>query len=141
MVRGAATSAYHIEPDIAVAIDGGFGKTPDIDESKAVEMGMGPAIAVGPGIHPAVYKIFKDCAKAANIKCQTEVLPSRTGTDADNMQISGLGAATGILSVPVRYMHTPVETVKLDDIETTGRLIREFVRSFDGQVLEAALCL
>jgi len=140
-IRGATTSAYSLEPDIAIAVDVGFGKTPDMDESKALEMGGGPGIAVGPGIHPAVYETLKKCAKAAGVKCQTEVIPSRTGTDADSLQISRHGVATGVVSIPLRYMHTPVETVNLNDIDSTGRLLAEFVKAFDDTDLEVALCL
>ena len=139
--RGAKTSAYAINPDMAIAIDVGFGKTPDVSDAKAIEMGMGPGIAIGPAIHPAIYDRLRDAAKGANLKYQIEVLPSRTGTDTDNMQISGNGVATGVISVPLKYMHTPVETVKLDDIDQTGRLLAEFIRSFDGVELEGALCL
>ena len=140
-LRGARTSAFSIEPDIAIAVDVGFGKTPDVEDSKSIEMGKGPALAVGPGIHPAVFDILKKAAKNANLKYQVEVIPARTGTDADIMQITGAGAAAGVISVPLKYMHTPVETVKLDDVEMTGRLLMEFVRAFDGVGLEDALCL
>ena len=139
-IRGAKTSAYTIGPDIAIAIDVGFGKTPEVNDSKTLEMGGGPGIAIGPGVHPAVFEGLKKAAKGANLKYQVEVLPSRTGTDADNMQISGLGAASGVVSVPLKYMHTPVETVKLEDIDQTGRLLMEFVRAFDGVGLEDVLC-
>ena len=140
-LRGATTAAYSIEPDIAIAIDVGFGKTPDLDDSKTIEMGKGPAIAIGTRVHPAVYGRLVKAAKDANLKYQVEVMPSGTGTDADSLQISGTGVATGVISVPLKYMHTPVETVKLDDIDQTGRLLMEFVRSFDGTELEDALCL
>ena len=85
--------------------------------------------------------MLKNSAKNANLKYQVDVLPSRTGTDAENMQISGFGVATGVLSVPLKYMHTPVETVKLEDIDQAGRLLAEFARSFDDEGLEEALCL
>ena len=140
-VRGAAVSAYSIEPDVAIAVDVGFGRTPELDEAKTLEMGKGPAIAVGPGIHPGVFELLKKTAKDANISYQIEVIPSRTGTDADSMQIAKNGAATGVVSVPLKYMHTPVETVELTDIDRTGRLIAEFARALNAIGLEDALCL
>lgn len=140
-LRGAETSAYSIEPDIAVAIDVGFAKTPDVNSSRVIDMGKGPAVGVGPHIHPAVFARLKRAAKDANLRYQVEALPSHTGTDADSMQLSGTGVATGVISIPLKYMHTPVETVKLDDIEQTGRLLAEFVRGFDGTEPEEALCL
>ena len=140
-IRGAATSAYAIEPDVAIAIDCGFAKTPELDEIKTVEPGNGPAIAIGPGIHPGVYELLKKTARAASLKTQVEVIVSRTGTDTDNMQISNTGVATCVISVPVKYMHTPVETVMLDDIDTTGRLLAEFAAAFNETGLEDALCL
>ena len=139
--RGAATSAWSIAPDIAIAVDVGFGKTPEVDEIDAFELGKGPTIAIGPAIHPAVYEALIKAAKDANLKYQVDVLPKDTGTDTDLMQISGKGVATGVVSIPLKYMHTPVETVKLDDIDQAGRLLAEFVRAFDGVELEGALCL
>jgi endoglucanase len=140
-IRGAITSSYNIEPDIGIAVDVGFAKTPELDETKTIEMGKGPAIAIGPGIHPSVYELLKKAAKDANLKHQIEVLVSRTGTDADSIQISRKGVAAGVISVPLKYMHTPVETVELSDIEQSGRLLAEFVRIFNDTELESALCL
>jgi len=140
-LRGAATSAYTIEPDIAIAIDVGFAKTPDVNDPRVIEMGMGPGIGIGPAVHPAIYGRLVKAAKDANLRYQVDVLPSRTGTDADSMQISRLGAASAVISVPLKYMHTQVETVNVDDVDQTGRLIAEFVRSFDDGELEDILCL
>ena len=140
-IRGAITAAYVIAPDIGIAVDVGFGKTPELDDAKTVEIGGGPAIAVGPGMHPGVSGLLKKTAADANLKYQIEVLASRTGTDADSMQISGTGVAAGVLSVPLKYMHTPVETVDMADVEMTGRLIAEFVRALGRAGLEDALCL
>ena len=140
-IRGATTAAYTIEPDIAIAVDVGFGKTPELDESRTIEMCKGPAIAMGPGVHSGVYSLLKKSAKDANINYQAEILLGRTGTDADGMQVSRSGVATAVVSVPLKYMHTPVETVALSDIENTGRLLAEFAAAFNDVDLEDALCL
>jgi len=139
--NGGIISAYGIEPDLAIAVDVGFAKTPELDDEKTIEMGKGPSIGIGPGIHPKMFELLKKSAKDAGIKHQIEVYPSWTGTDADDIQISRKGVAMGVLSIPLKYMHTPVETVLPDDIEETGRLIAEFIRAFNDTELEEALDL
>jgi len=134
-------SAYGIEPDIAIAFGASFGKTPELDEIKTIEMGKGPAIAIGPVIHPRVYESLIKSALNINITYQIKVLPISTGTDADNIQISGTGIATGVILTPLKYMHTSVETAEFEDIDQTGRLINEFINAFNDIEMEAALCL
>jgi endoglucanase len=138
---GAMTSAYNIKPDMAIAIDVGFAKTPELQDSDTIEMGKGPAIGIGTAIHPGIFEILKQAAKDFGIKYQIDVLPARTGTDTDSIQIANEGVATGVLSVPLKYMHTPIETVLVDDIEQTGRLLAGFIQSFNDKDLEEALCL
>jgi endoglucanase len=139
--NGALVSAYGIEPDIAVAIDVGFGKTPELEEIRVIEMGKGPAVAIGPGIHTGVYETFINTAKTSGVPYQVEVLPSGTGTDADELQVSRAGVASGVISIPLKFMHTPVETVTVEDIKQTGRLLAAFAAAFNGKELEDALCL
>jgi endoglucanase len=127
-LRGAKTAAHTISPDIAIALDVTFGRASGLSEHETSVMGNGPAIAVGPGIHRKIYEAFKETAARNNIPHQVEVLPARTGTDADILQISGNGVVTGLLSVPVRYIHSTVETVDIKDIENCGRLIAEYIK-------------
>lgn len=138
--RGAITSTYGINPDVGLAIDVGFGKTPELNAHDTLELSKGPGILVGANTHPNVFKSLKETAKKNHINYQIEVAPGPTGTDAWPMQISGSGVATGVLSIPLRYMHTSVETVDWQDIETTGQLLSHFVMYFNSKEMEDFLC-
>ncbi len=130
-LRGAITSAFGIAPQIAVAIDVGFGKQAGVSEDEALEMGGGPAIAVGPNFHPKVHGRLVDTAKAMEIPYQIEAVPGASGTDAWAIQVTQEGIPTGLLSIPLRSMHTTVETVDVRDVERTGRLLAEFIAGLD----------
>jgi len=138
--RGAITSTYGINPDVGLAVDVGFGKTPELNAHDTLELSKGPGILVGANTHPNVFKRLKETAKKNHINYQVEVAPGPTGTDAWPMQISGSGVATGVLSIPLRYMHTSVETVDWQDIETTGQLLSHFVMYFNSKEMEDFLC-
>lgn len=138
--RGATTSAYSINPDIGIAVDVGFGKTPELNQYETIEVGKGPAITVGPNIHPNIFKKMKEVANSEYIDYQIEVVPGRSGTDAWPMQVTRSGVATGILSIPLRYMHTSVETISLSDIEKTGKLLANFIISLNKIDKEELLC-
>ena len=136
-LRGAITSTYDIMPEVGIAIDVGFGATPGQPEGRSVKMDKGPAIALGPNIHPQVHKGLVEVAQALEIPHQIEPIPGRTGTDAWAMQITREGIPTGLLSIPLRYMHTSVETLVIRDIERTGRLLAGFISRLDKAFLEA----
>ena len=126
---GAKTAVYTIKPDIGIAIDVTFGRTPGLAEHETSELGKGPAIAIGPGHTRKLFEALKKVAGKAKIPYQIDVAMTGNGTDAINIQIGEGGVITGLLSVPLKYMHSIVETVKLDDIENCGRLISEFCMS------------
>lgn len=130
-LRGAMVSAYGLAPDVGIAIDVGFGHSPGLSEAKTVDLGKGAAIAFGPNIHPRLYQTLIDTAKEAEIPYQIEAIPGRSGTDAWAIQVAREGIPTALLSIPVRYMHTSVETIVLKDIERTGRLLASFVAGLD----------
>ncbi len=138
--RGAITSTYGIEPDLGIAVDVGFGKTPELNTHDTIELSKGPAISVGGNTHPNIFKGLKDLAKEYSIPYQIEVAPGATGTDAWAMQISRGGVATGLLSIPLRYMHTSVETIDYQDVKHTGRLLSKLVTHFNSEDLEGFLC-
>lgn len=130
--RGAGPSSYRVKPDIALAIDVGFATDhPDCDHKKFgdFKLGAGPIIARGPNINPLVFDRLEACAKKLKIPYQVESEPGATGTDARTIQLSGMGSATGLISLPLRYMHTPCEIVDLQDIEHAVQLIEAFVLS------------
>lgn len=134
---GAATAAYHIQPDVAIALDVGFAQQPGVSAGDSIEMGAGPSIALGANFHPKLYDKIIEIAKQYEIKHQSEPIPSRSGTDAWAIQVSRDGVPTALMSLPLRNMHSPVETADLRDIERTGRLLAQFIASLDGDFMQA----
>jgi len=135
-LRGARTSAFGIDPQVGIAVDVGFATdTPGMDKEKKkvgeVTMGKGPIIARGPNINPKLFKLFVETAKEKKIPYQIEGAPRGTGTDANAIQLTRAGVATGLISVPNRYMHSPCEIVHLGDLENIARLIAHTVVRID----------
>lgn len=130
-MRGATVAAYASGADLGLAIDVGFGDMPGIPERFTSKMGEGPMLAIGANIHPTVYGRLKKAASDHGVACQTEVCPSSSGTDAMAMQISRAGMPTGLVSVPARYMHSTVETVRWPDMVGAARLLAHFIADLD----------
>lgn len=133
--RGAQTSAHAVNPDVALAFDVTHATDyPGIDATKygKIVCGGGPVIARGPNINPVVFERLVAAAKAEGIPYQLEAEPSVTGTDARAIQVTRAGIPTGLISVPLRYMHTPTEVVCLDDLQATVRLIVRFARDLSA---------
>lgn len=126
-LRGATTCAYCIAPDAAIAIDVTFARTPDLPEYGTVDIDKGPGIARGPNVHPVMFARLEETAKKHEIPYQVEAVPGPSGTDAWAIQVAREGIPTGLLGLPLRYMHTPTETLSLRDIERTGRLMANFI--------------
>jgi len=129
-LSGARTSAFSIDPDIAIAVDvTSTGDTPEC-HPMAVSLGQGPAIKVQDGgmiSHPAVRDLMIDCAKEADIPYQLEILTGGT-TDAAAMQLVRAGVPAGCLSIPCRYVHTPSEMVDENDVQNGIRLLLEVLK-------------
>ena len=128
---GAATTAYALEPGVAIVVDVTFATdAPGIDEKEQGkhEMGSGPVITRGSTIHPAVFELLYETAEAHKIPVTVDASSRYTGTDADAIHLSRRGVPTGIVSVPLRYMHSPVELVQLDDVHNAARLIAAFAQ-------------
>jgi putative aminopeptidase FrvX len=127
--RGAITAAYSVNPHVALAVDVGHATDhPDCDQRKYGEtkLGGGPIICRGPNINPKVYERLVKAAKKLKIPYQLEADPRPTGTDARAIQVGRGGIATGLVSIPLRYMHTPSEIVDLEDVERTVQLFVQF---------------
>lgn len=124
---GAYTSTFQLRPELAIAIDVTFAKGPGANSWETFELGKGPTFGHGPNIHPYLFKQFKELAKRLEIPYATELLPKSSGTDGMATQITAEGIPTFVLSIPIRYMHTPVEMVTLKDIQRAGRLLAEFI--------------
>jgi endoglucanase len=124
---GAVSGAFSIHPTIAIAVDVTFGMQPGLSTAEAVKMDAGPAIALGPNFHPLIHDRLAAAAKAMELPFQVEAIAGASGTDAWAIQVSREGVPCGLLSIPVRSMHTPVETVCLRDVERTAKVLAEFI--------------
>lgn len=140
-VRGAVVSAYGLSPDLGVAVDVCHGSIPGAKEHEASELGKGPVVTAGPNIHPGIAERLAAVAKDYHLPCQRDVSPGPTGTDARAIQVSMEGIPTGLLSIPLRYMHTSVELVDLDDVKLSGRLLAYFTAGLDQTMVEELSCL
>jgi endoglucanase len=139
-IRGAITSSYNINPDIGIAIDVGFGTTPELNKSNSIELGKGPGITLGGNIHPGLRKKIVEVAKEYNIPFQMEITPGPTGTDARAMQINKEGIPALVISIPLRYMHTSVEVLDMMDVKNSAKLLAFFISSITNDNLEGLLC-
>lgn len=126
--EGAATAAWRIAPDYAVAVDVTFAVQPDVSTDNGFALGSGPVIGVGPNLARWMTELMKQTARNLNIPVQLEVMSGNTGTNAWDIQVAREGVATQLLSLPLRYMHTPVEVMDLRDIETGAQLLAAFIR-------------
>jgi len=138
-LRGARTAAFQIEPDLAIAVEGTIGADmPGVPEhSQPVRLGRGPAISVADRsivVNRKVLHAMESIAEAANIPYQYK-LPTYGGTDAGAIHLSRGGVLAGIVSVPCRYIHSPISTLRLDDFELTSRFVTELVKQLPQAVL------
>jgi putative aminopeptidase FrvX len=133
---GARTSAFELRPDLAVAVDVTHATdAPGVDEKEVGThpLGSGPAIGRGSTLSPKVFELLVETAEEAGIEHTVSASGRATSTDADAIQISRSGIPTGLVSIPLRYMHSPVELVDLGDLEATVELIAAFAaRLEDG---------
>jgi putative aminopeptidase FrvX len=136
-LRGAYTSTFAVDPQVGIAVDVTHaldhpGAKGDKQRLGDVRLGKGPVIGRGPTVNPVVFARLVAAAEAAGVPYQVEPLPGSSGTDADAIQRTRGGIATGVVSVALRYMHTPVETIELADIEGAITLLAEFVVRLDA---------
>lgn len=122
-LRGAKTATFHLAPDVGIALDVTYAEQPGASPDEALPMGSGPAIGLGPNMHPVLRQLLVNTAEREEIPYTNEVLPGNSGTDAWAMQVSQSGVPTALISVPIRNMHTPAETVALKDIDRSARLL------------------
>jgi endoglucanase len=132
---GAHFAAANIQPDIALACDVTFATdTPDASPKKDgdVALGKGPVISIGSQINRKINDLIKKVAKEHKHPLQVELTPRQTGTDADRMRFAGKGVSVALISLPLRYMHSPSEVVSKKDIEIEIKLIVDFIKSLNG---------
>ena len=133
---GAQTGAFAVQPEYAIAVDVTHGRTPDGPSDGVFDLGSGAAIGMGPNLHRGLTKALIRTAKANDIdySLEIEVMEGHTGTNCWPIQVSREGVACALLSIPQKYMHTPVEVVSLADVEAVADLMAAFLREFDGEV-------
>jgi endoglucanase len=127
--KGALTAGYSVRPDHAVIVDVTHASTPDAPPLGTVKMGGGVCVNRGPDCNRALTQKFIEIAKAKDIQHQIEVSCGMSGTNATEYQTVREGVCTAVLSIPLRYMHTPSETLNIEDVESCAKLIREWVMS------------
>ncbi len=130
-LAGAYTSTFQVNPDLAVAVDVTYGKGPGANDWQTFALDSGPTLGWGANIHPALHTRFKELADKLELPYSVEIMPTSSGTDGMASQVSREGVPTMVVSIPLRYMHTPVEVVACQDIERAGRLLAEFVATLE----------
>lgn len=125
---GAKVGTFGIEPTHAIAVDVSFARTPDTPKNKTFPLGCGTLITASPAMSKKVFEQLKTIAKEENIPYMVEVTGAQTGTNANSIFDVKTGVLTGVLGIPLRYMHTPVEVIDLHDIECTAKLLAAYAR-------------
>jgi endoglucanase len=133
---GAFSSAFEIRPQIAIAVDGAFAKGPGSNGWQTFPMGKGVGLGIGANMHPFLLAKLKDLADRLEIPWFLDVMPAHSGTDAFAIQTTAEGIPTALVEFPIRYMHTPVESAAIKDIQRAGRLLAEFISSLEMDFVE-----
>jgi len=133
---GSRTSAFALEPDAAIVVDVTHATDApgiDVKEASKHELGSGPVLTRGSIINPQLFELLYQTAETEKIPFTVEASARATGTDADAVHISRSGVPTALVSIPIRYMHSPVELVQLDDVHASARLIAAAALRLDGE--------
>lgn len=126
--RGAKTGAFYINPDYAIEVDVSFALSNGENPQKCGQMGEGCMVGISPCLDKAMSQQLINICQDNNITYQIEVMKGLTGTNADQISVSQCGVKSATLSIPLKYMHTPVEIISVEDIESTAQLIAQFIR-------------
>lgn len=135
--KGAETGVNLMNPTIAIATDATFGEQPDLTEFDGYKLGEGVPVGVGPNFTRRITNDILQAGKEEGIKTVLEPMAHPGGTDAGPIQVANIGIPTALLSVPVRYMHAPTETLDLKDIKNAVKLLLAYIRKLDQSYLEA----
>lgn len=130
--HGAKVLAFAQQPDAAIAVDVSFAYTPGTDKTQCGELGKGTMLGYSPILDMQMTAQLRELSKKYDIPMQDEVMGGRTGTDADVITIAGRGIPTALLSVPLKYMHSPIEVASITDIQAVSHLMAAFVT--EGEV-------
>lgn len=126
--QGAKAAAFRENADISIAVDVSFGRVHGESEENTGEVGKGAMIGISPTLSRRLSDALIKTAESADLPYQIEVMGGKTGTNADAFSTAAGGSAAVTVSVPIKYMHTPVEAVAVSDIENTARLLAEFCK-------------
>lgn len=132
---GGYTVGYSQKPDLAVSFDVSHAKQSGVSDPGAYALGSGPIFDIGVNVHPAVLQGLRDAASALEMKTNMLTHGRHSGTETGAIQLTRAGVPTALISIPIRYMHTMVETVNLKDIERVGRVTAEFAARLDDEFL------
>ena len=133
---GGYSSAFELRPQIAIAVDGTFAKGPGANGWQTFPLGKGVGLCMGPNMHPFLHKKLRELAERLEVPWFLDVTPAHSGTDAYPMQTTAEGIPTALIEFPIRYMHTPVESVSVKDIQRAGRLLAAFIGSLELDFVE-----
>jgi len=137
---GAGPAGYNVNPDLAIAIDVTFAQMPGTEPDSTFPLGSGPAIFFGPNGHRTITAGLEETARQLDMPHTREIIIGDSGTDAWSLQIQRAGIPTGLISIPLRYMHTSVETVCYQDIVNSGRLLAHYIAGIDRAYVEGLSC-
>lgn len=135
-LKGAGSSGFALRPNLGLVMDVTFGSGPGAPSHETVDMDKGPSFDLGPSTQPKLYQAFIDHAKSQEIPFNRYGYPRSSGTDADTLQLAAEGIPTMVISLPLRYMHTPVEVIQLRDIQRIARLVASFIEKLDDGFME-----
>lgn len=135
-LKGATTSGFDLQPDLGLVMDVTFGSGPGAPGHETIDMDKGPSFDLGPSTHPKLYQAFIDHAKSQEIPFNRYGYPRGSGTDADGLQLAAEGIPTMVVSLPLRYMHTPVEVIQVRDIQRIARLVAGFIEKLDENFMD-----
>lgn len=124
---GGKTGAFELAPDEAIAIDVSFASAPSVSSTESAEMGKGGMICISSSLSAEMSKALIDAAESSRIPYQLEVCPSATGTNADVIAVAKSGIKTGLVSIPIRNMHTQAEVADVRDAESTAQIIAAYI--------------
>jgi putative aminopeptidase FrvX len=134
---GARTTAFTLKPDVAIVVDVTFATDAPGSEEKEIgshKFGSGPVITRGATLDPQLFELLHAAGEEAGIPFTVAATARYTGTDADAVHLARGGIPTSVVQIPLRYMHSPVEMVQLDDVENTAKLIAAFAQRLSADL-------
>ena len=129
---GAQTGGFSAAADESIAVDVSFAMAPDMRREACADLGKGPMLGISPTLDDEMGKTLEKIAKTKNIPFQFEIMGGRTGTNADEIQVSGKGTKMALLSIPLKNMHTSIEMLDLEDVENLAKLMAEYILERGG---------